>query len=68
MRSRLQHLRRGEQNGRHAAFETVGLLGVFERMQGGEIFARIHPVSALVAGSGSEAERNSFARTIRLVE
>jgi hypothetical protein len=46
MRSRLQHLRRGKQNRRHPAFETAGFLGGFERMQGGEIFGRIHPVPA----------------------
>jgi hypothetical protein len=57
----------GKQNGRNADFKSVSFLGVFvERMQGNEIIARIHPVTALATGNSNT--QSSFAMAIRLVE
>jgi len=57
----------GKQTGSNATLVNTSFLGVFvERMQGGEIFARIHPVTALVTGNGNT--ESSFAMAIRLVE
>jgi hypothetical protein len=57
----------GKQNGRTADFKMVGFLGVFVvGMQGNQVIARIHPITAEVTGDG--VTESSFAMAIRLVE
>jgi putative Flp pilus-assembly TadE/G-like protein len=57
----------GKQNGRNASLKVVSFMGVFViGMQGNEVVARIHPVTALVSGTPSPF--SSFAMAIRLVE
>jgi Flp pilus assembly protein TadG len=57
----------GKQSGGNVQFKIVSFLGVFvEKMQGGEIWARIHPTTALTTGNNTT--QSSFAMSIRLVE
>ncbi len=57
----------GKQTGRNADFKMVSFLGVFVvGMQGNELLARVHPISAETTSNPTTA--SSFAMAIRLVE
>jgi hypothetical protein len=57
----------GKQTGNNAALKVRSFLGVFILgMQGNEVLARVHPITALVTGNQTTA--SSFAMAIRLVE
>jgi Flp pilus assembly protein TadG len=57
----------GKANGRFADFKMISMLGVFlEDIQGGEVWARITPITALTTGTNPTP--SSFATAIRLVE
>jgi hypothetical protein len=61
------HYENGKQSGRNADFKMVSFLGVFVvGMQGNELIARVHPISAETTNNPSPG--SSFAKSIRLVQ
>ena len=62
------HYENGKQTGRNADFKMVSFLGVFViGMNGNELMARVHPISAEVMDNPS-LTTSSFAQAIRLVK
>ena len=62
------HYENGKQSGRNADFKMVSFLGVFViGMQGNEVIARVHPISAETLDDPSLTP-SSFAQSIRLVK
>ena len=62
------HYEQGKQSGRNADFKMVSFLGVFVvGMQGNEVIARVHPISAETLEDPSLTP-SSFAQSIRLVK
>jgi len=62
------HYENGKQTGRNADFKMVSFLGVFViGMQGNDLLARVHPISAEVMDNPS-LTTSSFAQAIRLVK
>ena len=59
----------GKQNGRNADLKVANYIGIFiEGMQGGDVIARITPISGLIRGGAGPAPQGAFPRAIILVQ
>jgi Flp pilus assembly protein TadG len=59
----------GKQHGKNITLKNTNYIGVFiEKMQGGEVFGRITPVSGIFLGNAGPAPAAAFPVVIRLVQ